>query len=283
MNSMRFVIEHLVAQNKGPVVSITINDMEGYTHIPAECLVKTISSEYTQLIIREKPQSVQLIGYCLGGLIAIETAHYLIEAGIEIKDIALIDSYPSTYDIMDSLVSEIIFLPNYFLSYGKIFKNTQIDEELFNIISELIRKNDKGLEKNSLLNYVTSDVGVSKRLKEVITKLSSMDESERFEIYANSIPDKNDSTKSLLLSTYHTNKASWRGAKMQPYPYLGKVRYLLAKEKMKFLFANVEQTLDFWRDVCFGDFNVIEVEGNHVTCAEQKENAELLADILGDF
>ena len=70
---------------------------------------------------------------------------------------------------------------------------------------------------------------------------------------------------------------------MQPYPYLGKVRYLLAKEKMKFLFANVEQTLDFWRDVCFGDFNVIEVEGNHVTCAEQKENAELLADILGDF
>ncbi len=283
MASMRFVIEHLVAQNKGPIVSITIDNTEEYTRLPAEKLVKTISSEYAQLILEQKPEAVQLIGYCLGGLISVETAHYLVEEGIDIRDIALIDSYPSTYEIKDSLVSEIIFLPNYFLSYGKIFKNNQIDEELLNIISELIRKNNKVLEENSLLNFIISNEKVSKHLKEVVTNLSDMDEGERFKIYANSMPEKNELTKSLMLSTYHTNTASWKGAKMKPYPYLGKVRYLIAEEKMPFLFANVEKTIDFWRDVCFGDFNIINIKGNHVTCTEIEENAELLANILGDF
>lgn len=283
MTSMRFVIENLVTQGKGPIAGITIDNMEGYIHISAENLVKSISLEYAQLIIAQKPQEVQLIGYCLGGLIAIETAHYLVEGGIEIKDIALIDSYPSTYDISDSLISEIIFLPNYFLSYGTIFKNNQIDNELANIIFELIDQNNKGLEENSLLNYVTSNAMTSAQLKSAIIQLSKMTESERFELYANSIPDKNEATKSLLLSTYHTNKASWKGAKMQPYPYMGKVRFFLAKEKMPFLFADVEKTIDFWKDVCFGDFSVTEVEGNHVTCAEDEANAKAIAKLLGDF
>ena len=64
---------------------------------------------------------------------------------------------------------------------------------------------------------------------------------------------------------------------------MGKVRFFLAKEKMPFLFADVEKTIDFWKDVCFGDFSVTEVEGNHVTCAEDEANAKVIAKLLGDF
>lgn len=280
---MRHVIQNLVTQRKGSVASITIDNMEAYTHIPAEKLIKSISMEYAQLIITQKPQEVQLIGYCLGGLIAMETAHYLIEAGIEIKDIALIDSYPVTYDIADSLISEIIFLPNYYLSYGKIFMNNQIDNELENIISELIKQNDKGLKENSLINYVMTNMTVSTQLRSLITHLSKMTESERFQIYATGVCDKKKATKSLLLSNYHTNKASWKGAKMQPYPYMGKVRFFVAKEITPFLFADLEETIDFWKDVCYGDFNVMEISGNHVTCAEKGKNAKYLSKLLGDF
>lgn len=57
----------------------------------------------------------------------------------------------------------------------------------------------------------------------------------------------------------------------------------MAKEITPFLFADIEETINFWKDVCYGDFNVTEISGNHVTCAEKGKNANDLSKLLGDF
>lgn len=278
MNSMKYVIKELVEQQKGTVISITIDNNEKYCSLPDEELVSVISQEYSELIINCNPDKVQLIGYCLGGLIAIETAHHLINAGIEIEDISLIDSYPAPYKILDNLISEAIFLPNFYTSYGKIYSDIT-DEELMTMIGEVLEICRGGVEENQLLNYVMSKENIKSETKALIKRLSGLTIEERFEEYSKSIDEGN---KELLLTTYKTNSASWRGAKMIPFPYFGHVRFLLAEEKMDFLFAEIDETLEFWRDVCLGGLEVITIPGNHVTCAEDEENAKKMAVILGN-
>ena len=40
--------------------------------------------------------------------------------------------------------------------------------------------------------------------------------------------------------------------------------------------------LKFWQEVCIGDFEVIEVEGNHINCIGEEENAMKVVNILGE-
>ena len=53
----------------------------------------------------------------------------------------------------------------------------------------------------------------------------------------------------------------------------------LTKEQ-KYFFADKNQNLEMWNDICLGEFEVINVPGNHVTCIHSEENATLLAQII---
>lgn len=281
MNSMNYVIKDLVEQRKGPVLGITINDNDNYCSIPSEDLVSSISKEYAELIMEHNPEKVQLIGYCLGGLIAVETAYYLVDNGVDIVDLTLIDSYPSPFSIKDSIASEAIFLPNYFTSYGELYPEVS-DYEVMDIIIKAFEKFNNNITESCLYDYVMEEATVSKELRELILYLYNISLEERFSEYSERIKNikGEDISKELMLSTFKTNIASWRGANMTPLPYIGDVRFLLAEEKMDFLFADVEETIEFWQSVCLGDFNVISIPGNHVTCTELEENAHKISSQL---
>lgn len=57
------------------------------------------------------------------------------------------------------------------------------------------------------------------------------------------------------------------------------VIYQHVKNKNIF-FADKNQNLEMWNDICLGEFEVINVPGNHVTCIHSEENATLLAQII---
>ena len=282
MNCMRFLTGPLAAQNKGDVVGIVIDDNEKYCSIPSNELVAVAAEEYAKLIIESAPERVQLIGYCFGGLIAIEAARHLVEAGMDIADITLIDSYPSPFEMKDPIISEAIFLPNFFITFGDVFAEIN-NEELMNIIETILSCGGNGIGENALLNYV-NDNDVSDSLRKKVNELALMTEEERFALYAAKIEENDpNAKKELLLATYRTNISSWRAAHTQPDPYFGKVRFYLAEERSPFLFADRNETIDFWKNICFGELVMSGIKGNHVTCVEDEKNALELAKLLGDF
>ena len=62
--------------------------------------------------------------------------------------------------------------------------------------------------------------------------------------------------------------------------FAGDICYLSACEEQKYFFADKNQNLEMWNDICLGEFEVINVPGNHVTCIHSEENATLLAQII---
>lgn len=278
LNIMKNIINEMIKQEDGAVIGIEIDNNDIYTSIPQDELVSAISREYSKLIVSEyNPSQVQLIGYCMGGLIATETASNLINLGINVLDVSLIDSHPGTVIIDDSLISEAIFLSNYSTSFGNIYPQID-DNELISLIKKVIANNGNYIKTNQLLEIVSKTGDVSEELKILINRLSKMTLEERIEEYVSLMfGEKEQSHFNRVLSAYKIYISSWKGAGMTPLPYFGKVRFFSAIENMEFLFINSKDTLNFWKEVCVGEFDEISIKGNHVTCIKDKENAKSLA------
>lgn len=84
----------------------------------------------------------------------------------------------------------------------------------------------------------------------------------------------------LLEATFEIYQHGFKGANVELPFYSGDICYLSACEEQKYFFADKNQNLEMWNDICLGEFEVINVPGNHVTCIHSEENATLLAQII---
>ena len=100
---------------------MTIQNMETYCRQSSETLVEELGREYAQTIVELGIREVQLIGYCMGGLIALETARELARTEVEIKDFLIVDSAPVFYDIGESIALELMFITNYFITVEDVY------------------------------------------------------------------------------------------------------------------------------------------------------------------
>lgn len=124
MECYRPLAAELVAQDRGSLIGIVINDTEVFcSHDPA-VVIETAADDYARRIvaevIAEGHQQVQLIGYCLGGMYALEVARRLAEQGIDVVDLVLASSHPVAFDIGDDLMIETVFAPNIGLSADQL-------------------------------------------------------------------------------------------------------------------------------------------------------------------
>jgi pyochelin synthetase len=78
---------------------------------PAET-VERLADDYTERLLGEGYRRFQLIGYCVGGLYAVEVARRLLERGIELDDLVLASSHPVLVEVEEDLMIETLFIPN---------------------------------------------------------------------------------------------------------------------------------------------------------------------------
>lgn len=95
-------------------------------------LIEILADEYVNLIIGLNKKKIQIIGYCISGLIAVEIARRLMERGLEIFDLVLIDSHPIQYQLEDELLMEITFLPSLGIEISQLGLGEISNEELYN-------------------------------------------------------------------------------------------------------------------------------------------------------
>ncbi|WP_347563070.1 condensation domain-containing protein [Staphylococcus sp. 191] len=283
MNCLRYVLDELKKNDGDSIAGITIQDQEKYCHIEKKQLVKKISEEYVKLIEESGYKSVHLVGYCSGGLIAMEVASILILGDIDVEKVTLIDTSPSPLSEIDYIVSEMAFIQNYFITVEDVLP--KID---YNKLKDSIRTMYSKIETDAqydLLNFITNQYSEDDQLKvelEQFFKDKSLN--ERFEKYTEVIGSKQDVgntvNKDFLISSYKTQMASWEGAHMTPTTYIGDVTYLKAQDKDEFDLLPAQDSNEFWQKCCIGDFTEIPIPGNHYNCVEGSEHASHVAKLL---
>ena len=120
--------------NKGTIAGIAIKNSKRYCEMNPDNLIEILADEYVNLIIGLNKKKIQIIGYCISGLIAVEIARRLMERGLEIFDLVLIDSHPIQYQLEDELLMEITFLPSLGIEISQLGLGEISNEELYKAV-----------------------------------------------------------------------------------------------------------------------------------------------------
>ncbi|MBE6034248.1 MAG: amino acid adenylation domain-containing protein [Clostridiales bacterium] len=275
LNRFDHLAERLITQNKGQVIGIGVRDVEQYCQLEPSEIVARLSKEYTDIILRYDSNKVQLIGYCFGGVLALEVANRLSEQGnIEIKNLSILDSLllPPEFLVEDELLMEMMFLdtmPVHFEDIG--LQDPSVYEKV--LVKEAMKKTTVPA---GFLENVSGDEKLN-QLGEFFRKLAAVPKEERFKWYSE-LCERNTGTKmpvELINSFYRVCVNTFKAMHYNVYPYVGSIYYFFAVDTES---GFKRLVLDNWRNLAVGGFQLIEIPGDHYSCVEKKEYAQQLAD-----
>lgn len=276
MNCYRYLVEYMEAEDNGTIAGIAIKNSRQYCEMDPDSSIETLADEYVDLIIGLNKKKIQIIGYCISGLIAVEISRRLMERDIEVFDLVLVDSHPIQYRLGDELLMEMMFLPSLGIEISQLGFGKVSDMEFSNAVLYLYNKFSKDIPAKSM-QYLSEEYA---NLKKVLYELDSIERPQRFELYSRVALEKAGNTfpPSMCVDLFDAYNQSFKAAQFVPEVYIGDIRFLLAEESTSFIPENDKKTLAFWDRVSLGNLSVEKIGGNHITCMENKENAHNLCE-----
>jgi pyochelin synthetase len=281
MTYFRFLLSHLERQNLGPVIGIAIEDPDQYCRAAPSGLIEQVADDYTQRLLENGHEQIQLIGYSLGGLIAVEVARRLLEKGISLSDLVLIDSTPMFYDIDDEIILEALFLEHFHVTLAQIGSVVMNTDDLVRGCVQIVERNNCIAKGSS--GTIGGDEGLDK-VGEFFQRLSALDKKERFTLYVNAIAKSTDEQIPVEVAEvlFKVFRQSTKAARFTPRPLMADIRLLQARGPYSFLPSIQQKVLMYWRETCLGEFTVLEIEGNHISCIEEEPQVSQVAKLIAD-
>ena len=278
VDSFRYLGPALAAQEQGEVMAIGISDLEKYCSLNPVEVLAFLADHYSQLLIEMNIKNIQLIGYSFSGAIAIEMAKRLVEKGVEVEDVAIIDSVSMLVEIQEELMYELLFVDNIHVALSDLgFKSKDMLEKVF---EKLMSDHKKTVSVDDF--EVAQNVYEVNDPSNMLHILKHSTQEERFKIYEK-LSEKNGGNKipaNVIAALYRIFTQSFKALQVLPDAYFGDIRYFFAKEK-EGIFKYFKFLLNDWEQVCLGNFLLEEIEGNHYSCVEEKKNAVSLAKAIG--
>ncbi|WIX32330.1 amino acid adenylation domain-containing protein [Salinicola sp. JS01] len=84
-----------------PLLGLAVHDSDAYLAIPAEHLNAYLGRRYAEALQAAGLREVDLLGYCSGGLLALEMAKALIQRGVRVRHLDIVSSYRIPYCVDD--------------------------------------------------------------------------------------------------------------------------------------------------------------------------------------
>ncbi|AZE60637.1 MULTISPECIES: non-ribosomal peptide synthetase [Pseudomonas fluorescens group] len=273
----------LAAQQAGPVIGFAVADTAQYLALEPKRLIESVAQDYAERLIADGHQRFQLIGYCLGGLLATEVARRLLERGMEVVDLSLIDSIPMFIDTDEELAYEAIFVPNLNLDPVKTVFGAHIEDyDVYRAIDLLMARDNRRVPAGAMA-ALGGDPGLE-ALALAVRQQSARSQEERLAEYARLASGQAGVPigPELVPTLFRVCRHSMRAARFDPPPFLGNMTYLRCLEQQSFGITGGVGHLaaPFWEDACLGQFNLIDVPGNHFSVIEPPHVHTVTAHLL---
>lgn len=272
ISDIEYFAKQLQIQNNGNVMVLGIDDYNKFLNTSNEDVIPVLAQEAAEEIFNQKIKNVKIIGYSFGGHIAIEVSRYLLERGVNVLNLSIIESGSIPNVHVDNIILEFIYLNN----YGVSLSDLGLEKE--NIISEEFSDTkNSNITINSIKNHLNN-----LNDRSIINKVCNSSEDERFEIYTNVLYKKTGVLleKGKILEKFKIFKKTFNVQKQTPSPYFGNINYYIAKDNDDF-FAQSFKLLKLWENAILGEIKVDYIGGNHFSCIVNHNLAKELAIKLG--
>lgn len=283
LDRYKHLIREMVNQNHGAVFGISVGDYDAYCSIDSDELVERIADDYCSSIIDNGATKVQLIGYSIGSMIAVEMARRLSEKGIEIVDLCIIDAIRVPFKVYDDLFVEFRFLPNLGLTPADVGFGEMNGKLFMEWFTKTLQENNNELPEGAIFNIDgTSELA---KVSSVFNTMKGVEQPERFNAYLKAIKrlSGREMPKELLERTYSTFAQNFKASRFVSPPYFGDIRYFKAKDQRNTTAAGInDNIIELWSEISLGQLKVTEIEGDHLGCVGE-EYASDVATHLGNF
>lgn len=279
MSGLRSFLDKLEEQELGPIIGIIVSDFDTYYKTDPYKLIEILADDYTELICGCGAKEIQLIGYCMGGIIAVEVARRLKLRGENLIDLVLVESQPMTYMVKDELVMEALFQKLLDINMQMLGFGDVPDDEIIACMGDVITENNGAIPKGAMA--ALHGEGVREAVGDIFRKMQEYTADERLMMYiraAEKVAGKRISAE-MVKSLFFNFKQSIQACYIESVPYMGDIRFLEAKEKIAYIpWAN--NGAKIWEDVCMGKYSVDEIEGDHYSCIKRKEYLDRLVYLV---
>lgn len=272
IDNYSYLGKELAKYNTREVIAFGIANYSKYMHINTSNLILELAEQYTSYIVEHNWKKVQLIGYSFSGSVTLEMARLLLEQGINVDSLIIIEGGTIPVSLESKIVIELLFLDSIGIPESVLgFKQKDILKTIFNIVQEkdLVKLND------SILRAALIMEEDKKRLEELL----NLEQNQRFEIYQQNIKNK-----TILKNIYPVYEKSLNALKIVPNIYFGDVTYCSVKERNG-AFEGFNELMKQWDDVLLGNVEEKIIDGNHYSCMNETyalDLAKLITEKTGD-
>ncbi len=260
----------------GTLLAFTVPDADAYLKRDAETLITSLAADYAERLLARPEKRFQLIGYCMGGLLALELSRMLLEAGVSLLPTTVISSDHFTHRVDDPLLLERAFgglLGADLASAG----HPSADATMARAVQTAMARHGGNLPDGCLqeLDGDLSDIAKAYR------KLAGTPRSERMHRLAATAPGKaeagiRDQLDMLFRNFCHSLEAvrAYRAD-----PFLGDLQLLCDTQSLHFLPGVDADMRNFWSGIALGELRIDDIDGDHITCL-QAPHAAAVAELI---
>lgn len=279
----KHLIREMVNQHSGAVYGISVGDFDAYCAIESDQLVERIADDYCTSIIENGARRVQLIGYSIGSMIAVEMARRLSEKGIEVVDLCIIDAIRVPFKVHDDLFVEFRFLPNLGITPADAGFGEMNGKLFMDWMTNTLQENRNELPEGAIFSIAGNRELI--QISSVFNKMKVTSQSDRFDAYLDAMKrlSGREMPKELLERTYSTFAQNFKASRFVSPPYFGDIRYFKAKDQRTTTATGInDDIVELWSEISLGQLHITDIEGDHLGCVGE-EYAPDLAGHLGKF
>ena len=231
-----------------PVVGVA-PEPEWYLRQDHADLVGVCAERYAESISQLGVAKVQIVGFCIGGIVAAAMSSSLEAAGVEVVSTVVLDSMPLTAEIDDEMFTCLMFANAMGLGPQALgLGAAELAGAAKAFSGEADAQGDPDAAAFAKCARAFSEEGESARM-------------ERFSALSENTP--NPLGPERMISAYRMFSQSFGASSGELPTCFGDVLYLKAQDQSAFLPGIADQALEAWDGACLGELDVREVPGNH--------------------
>jgi pyochelin synthetase len=260
------LITELVAG--APLLGLAAPDSDRHLDLAVSDLIEELAVGYAREVQAAGYDDVEIIGYCLGGPIALELARTLSEAKVTVRRLTIVSSYRIPYLLHDELMVDYAFTRA--MGADPAALGWPADEAAVGRALTTALAGSPAALAEGAIGRLTGDEqleSVAERFRTLGQRDATERRAELRRAIAGSDPELGDGQVEAMHTVFaRTVEAVTR---YEPQPYAGDVTFLRPVEPNHFIPGLQDDTTRFWREVCLGDLTVVDIPGDHFSCLQR--------------
>ncbi|MFI5798198.1 amino acid adenylation domain-containing protein [Streptomyces sp. NPDC051677] len=249
-----------------PLLGLAVPDGDRCPALAAPDPVEELAADYAREVQAAGHDDVEIIGYCLGGPIALELARALSEADVTVRRLTLVSSPCIPYALHDDLMVDYAFARA--MGADPAALGWPADETaLARALTTVLADSPTALAEGAVGRLAGDEQleSVAERFRALAQRDTDERRAELHHALADSEPARGDRAQVAAAHAVFTRTVE-AVTRYEPQPYAGDITFLRPVESGHLLPGMQDDTTRFWRDVCLGDLTVVDIPGDHFSC-----------------